>query len=75
MRDTAYIVGEILGYYLIPGISFISFVVNATFSRIIITNRPFIKKRKYRLLMSKAIAVSIVGKFHRFLFKTVIDIK
>ena len=61
-KDTAYLVGEVFGYYLIPFTAFIAFVVNAFFSRIIINNRKFMKKLKYRLLMAKAVCVALVGK-------------
>ena len=67
-RDAAYFVGELFGYYLIPGFSALSFLFNASLARLIIINDVLRKRLKYRLMFSKSFLIGIGGKFHLILY-------
>lgn len=62
-RDSYYIIGEIFGYYLVPGFSVISFLLNISFARILILNHKIIKQRKYKILVAKSLFNCMLCKF------------
>jgi hypothetical protein len=60
-RDAAYILGEVIGYYLMPGASLIAFFLNFTICYIL-KNKNF-KNRFYSLLFCRSFLIMILSAF------------